>query len=246
MTKISEVFVPGGLPKITYSAREPLRLESRVRDYLDTRHKMLSLSGPTKSGKTVLLKTVLPPATWVSGGSVKIGDDFWEAVVDRQGLCTDEAAETTSGQSEETTDAVRGGVSAPGRIAHVEGESKDATAAVTGKRHTLARERSPMRVALAELHKFPDAIIVIDDFHYIPAEAQMDVVRALKEPVFEGVAVILASVPHRAFDAVRMEKEMTGRVEQLRIAFWAPEELHGIAKQGVDALNARGELRCHC
>jgi CBS domain-containing protein len=208
-----------------------------VRDYLDTRHKMLSLSGPTKSGKTVLLKTVLPPATWVSGGSVKTGDDFWEAVVDRQGLYTNEAAETTSGQSDEISDAVRGGGALPGRIAHIEGEHKDATAAARGKRHTLARERSPMRVALAEFRKFPDAIVVIDDFHYIPADAQLDVVRALKEPVFEGVAVILASVPHRAFDAVRMEKEMTGRVEQLRIEFWAPEELHGIAKQGFDALN---------
>jgi integrase len=47
MVRVGEVFVPGGLPKITYNPRKDLKLEQRVRDYLDERHKILSLSGPT-------------------------------------------------------------------------------------------------------------------------------------------------------------------------------------------------------
>ena len=69
----------------------------------------------------------------------------------------------------------------------------------------------------------------------------MEIVRGLKELVFDGVPVIFASVPHRAFDAVRVEREMTGRVEQLPIGFWSDEELAGIATQGIAALNAKIE-----
>jgi len=44
--------------------------------------------------------------------------------------------------------------------------------------------------------------------------------------------VILASVPHRAFDVVRVEKEMTGRLEQVAIPFWSQDDLEGIAHRG--------------
>jgi len=47
-TTVGKVFVPGGLPSITYNPRDSLKLEERVRDYLDERHKILSISGPTK------------------------------------------------------------------------------------------------------------------------------------------------------------------------------------------------------
>ena len=83
--------------------------------------------------------------------------------------------------------------------------------------------------------------VVIDDFHYISPEVQVAIVRGLKELVFEGVPVIVASVPHRAYDAVRVEREMTGRVEQLPIEFWSKEELYGIADKGLEALNVASD-----
>ncbi len=68
MLRVSDVFVPGGFPDVTYVRRNELQLEERVRDYVEERYKVLSLSGPTKSGKTVLVKRVAPDAVWVSGG----------------------------------------------------------------------------------------------------------------------------------------------------------------------------------
>ena len=82
--RVGDVFVPGGLPSVTYNPRADLGLEEQVRDYVDERHKILSLSGPTKSGKTVLLKTVIPKAIWVSGGSIDTADSFWGAVTDKR------------------------------------------------------------------------------------------------------------------------------------------------------------------
>jgi len=75
-------------------------------------------------------------------------------------------------------------------------------------------------------------------FHYVDPDVQLQIVRGVKQLVFDGTAVIFASVPHRAYDAVRVEKEMTGRLQQLHIPEWSEEELNGIARDGFSALNA--------
>jgi hypothetical protein len=231
---LGEVFVPGGLPSITYNPRDSLRLEERVQDYLDERHKILSLSGPTKSGKTVLLKRVVRNPIWLSGGSIASAADFWTGVVDRLGAYTGETAETEKTEGTETSTGLGGGIDL--KVIHGEGDRRETQSAVGSRRHALTRERPAMRVGMAELRAALTPV-VIDDFHYITPDVQMTIVRNLKELVFEGLPVILASVPHRAFDAVRVEKEMTGRVEQLPIEFWSDDELKGIANQGFEALD---------
>jgi hypothetical protein len=84
-----------------------------------------------------------------------------------------------------------------------------------------------------------ELVLFVDDFHYIPPDAQLGIVRGLKPLVFDGLRVVFASVPHRAFDAVRIEKEMTGRVEQLPIPLWERGELESIATRGFHELNVR-------
>ena len=87
--------------------------------------------------------------------------------------------------------------------------------------------------------------MVIDDFHYIPVDVQLDIVRGLKPLVFDGLRVVIASVPHRAFDAVRVEKEMTGRVEQLPIPMWERSELEAIALRGFEETQRHSGVRRH-
>jgi hypothetical protein len=48
------VFVPGGLPKHTYVPRSNLRLEEQLRAATDNLCKLVTVTGPTKSGKSVL------------------------------------------------------------------------------------------------------------------------------------------------------------------------------------------------
>jgi hypothetical protein len=237
MATVGQVFVPGGLPSITYNPRSELRLEEHVRDYLDERHKILSLSGPTKSGKTVLLRRVVENAIWLSGGAIDSHDGFWTTVIDRLGAYTAETAETSSENASAESDSLQGGISAVGRIV---GEHRDTTERSVGKRHALARQRPAHLVAREELLKTLPPIVV-DDFHYIDSAVQLQIVRSLKELVFDGLPVILASVPHRAFDVVRVEKEMTGRLQQLEIPFWQEDELQGIAGSGFQALNVTAD-----
>jgi CBS domain-containing protein len=192
------------------------------------------VSGPTKCGKTVLLKSVLTDAIWLSGGSVPNADAFWTTLGDWLGVFTDE--QQSSGTHESNTITGQGevggsffglGAKAGGQVAH--GATLDSGKSVTRRRPVW------LLAKLALVRAKP--IVVIDDFHYIPQSAQLEIVRNIKELVFDGVPFILASVPHRAYDAVRVEKEMTGRVEQLQIDFWSHDELLGIAQEGFRALN---------
>ena len=56
--RIAQVFVAGGQPSLTYVERAAPEasqsLEERMRNCLDTGFKPLTVTGPTKSGKTVL------------------------------------------------------------------------------------------------------------------------------------------------------------------------------------------------
>lgn len=228
--KVGNVFVPGGLPTVTYNPRDELGLEEKVRDYLDERHRILSLSGPTKSGKTVLLRSIVSDAIWVSGGSVTTAMQLWHAIADKLQLPSE--VETTEGQQEVAGRSTSGeagvGIAKGSRTA-----SEDFS---TTRASSSSRSRPLSHSAIEGLVN-AQSVLVIDDFHYLAQPVQLEVIRALKEPVFDGLAVIVVSVPHRAYDAVRVEKEMTGRVEQLQIDFWSEGELLGIASSGFDALN---------
>jgi hypothetical protein len=74
--------------------------------------------------------------------------------------------------------------------------------------------------------------LVVDDFHYIPRELQGSLVRALKSPIFDGLPVVLIAIPHRRYDALKVEKEMTGRLHPIEIPLWEEEELGYIPRTG--------------
>jgi hypothetical protein len=231
---LGRVFVPGGMPTITYNPREDLQLEQKVLDYTDERHRILSLSGPTKSGKTVLLRSVLQSPVWLSGGEISTLQDFHHLLADKLGVFTDE--QWTGGDQDTSTDTTTiGGSLAPGGVGpRVDSARSDVSS--SSRSRSGSRKRSIWLAAKQKLEAdLP--VIVVDDFHYITPDVQMQIVRGLKELIFAGLPVVLASVPHRAFDVVRVEKEMTGRVVQLSIDFWSESELIGIAEAGFEALN---------
>lgn len=236
MATIGQVFVPGGLPGVTYVPRDELKLETLFADYLAERGRILSLSGPTKSGKTVLIRRMVPAALEVSGGDVKKTADFWDTIVDHLQAYPAELKSIAEGRSSSDTVEGKVGGSIPTLFDASVG-TKTAAGDTHDRQHTVSRTRPTYLVAKEKLRGAIDSVVVIDDFHYMPADVQLDVVRGLKPLVFDGLRVVIASVPHRAFDAVRVEKEMTGRVEQLPIPMWERAELEAIADRGFTELN---------
>ncbi len=62
MPKSTEVFTPNDVPTFSYVERKERKFEERLRESLSIPKMIVSLSGPSKSGKTVLVKKVIDEA----------------------------------------------------------------------------------------------------------------------------------------------------------------------------------------
>ncbi|WP_219905216.1 hypothetical protein [Pseudothauera lacus] len=235
MLKYQDVFVPGGFPRHTYNARLDLNLETRLGEIKDNLCKLVTVTGQTKSGKTVLARKVLPPeeCIWIDGGTAGTEDEFWQLVIEQLDLFQDyEEQEGT-----ETSTCIEGKGTAEANFLVAKG-SGEVGASLERKRGTetrRVRSLSSRVVALSGLktRKLP---LVIDDFHYLPPDLQGRIVRALKPIVFDGLPVAVIAIPHRRFDAVKVEREMAGRISGIEIPSWSNSELSYIPETGFKLL----------
>lgn len=235
--KASRVFVAGGQPTVTYVSRSALSLEKKLKSAISDGYSLITVTGATKSGKTVLCKSIISKdeSIWVSGGEIRTEDEFWDRIVDDLEISQTQT-ETASRQSGETTKSgVKIGATAGFINVGVELGGDAQSAAATTKSRT--RIRSSKVTALKGLSEYTGTI-VIDDFHYIETDIQRSLIRALKQKIFDGLRVVVLAVPHRAYDVVKVETEMTGRVRQIEIPKWSNEELSEIPNIGFDRLNA--------
>ena len=81
---LADVFTPGRAPGVTYNPRVEREFEGAMRSYLHATGSALTVSGPTKAGKTVLVERLLPrsEAIWISGSDIADVDDLWDEVFD--------------------------------------------------------------------------------------------------------------------------------------------------------------------
>jgi hypothetical protein len=149
--RYQDVFVPGGFPRHTYNPRLGLNLEARLGEVKENLCKLVTVTGQTKSGKTVLARKVLPPeeSIWIDGGAASTEDEFWQLIVDRLSLFQDTTDETSS----EKTDGIEGKGSAEANffVAKGAGEIGAKTERSTGARLTKGRSVSSRVSALAGL-----------------------------------------------------------------------------------------------
>ncbi|MEE9587533.1 MAG: hypothetical protein V3V97_05875 [Hyphomicrobiaceae bacterium] len=233
--RLGEVFIAGGEPTVTYNPREDVALEAALEDYLDAPYRILSVTGPTKSGKTVLCRKVIPEQQriLISGGDISDEEDFWSQIIDE--LHAPTQFRETIGSSQDTSVRFTGQTKFSWLLPFSFGGSRERTRSDDSKTaRTIVRNA---KKAAIEGIQEENRILVVDDFHYIDKETQRRIILSLRTPIFEGLRVIFLAVPHRGFDVERAEPDMAGRVEQLEVPSWKNEELEHIAEEGFKALN---------
>lgn len=233
--KYTDVFVPGGLPTYTYNPRESRRLEDSIREVTSS-FKLLVITGPTKSGKTVLVNNVFPREEnlWIDGGSINTEDSFWEQIVSGLGGYPEE--QISDGEDIQYT--LSGGIQVEGNalLAKVNSGTTGTAASIGKTAHLQRRNMSNKSKAISLLQEYKVPLI-IDDFHYISKDIQKQIVRALKAPIMYGVSVICIAIPSRKFDVIDVEREITGRMASIEMPTWDNTELSIIAENGFNALN---------
>lgn len=219
-----EVFVAGGQPTYTYVGRSAEHVELKFARAIATPNQIVSLSGPTKTGKTVLCRKTLGDRefVWIDGGQIKSADEFWDRVAYELNL----PSKTESTSERETQGEVQASVP---MIVTASGSHLRRTS------ETQAREIKSLASAITYMTQ-DKVMLVIDDFHYIDEEVRTALMRNVKGAVFNGLKVILLSVTHRVFDAIKAESELTGRFTAISLPHWSTADLAQIAVKGFGAL----------
>jgi hypothetical protein len=237
MARATEVFTPNDVPTVTYVERAEQKFEQRLREAFAIPKMIVSISGPSKTGKTVLVNKVVETENLipVSGASIKTAEDLWQKVLGwMEGPVS----------SKETSDVVgklEVGAKGGGKIGipfvaegKAEAEGKLAGEMKRGSEKTYLHEGLPQVIKDIAGSAYT---VFIDDFHYIPRDAQVDIGRQIKEAAEAGVKICTASVPHRADDVVRSNTELRGRVSAIDTGRWPENELERIGYKGFQALN---------
>jgi AAA+ ATPase superfamily predicted ATPase len=232
---VFEVFIPNDVPRKTYVSRHTSNNEEKFRDSLQTPNMSISISGPSKTGKTALVNRCVDgdDVILVSGASIKSDEALWKAVMRWIGG-PDEIAKIES-KSKGVGSQIRGKGELNALVAKGQAEvgASFDTIRETGTVETYVTDY--VEAVVRELAG-SEYLIFIDDFHYIPAEKQKEIARSIKAVSERGVRVCVASVPHRSDDVVRANDELSGRLISIDFDYWNEADLSKIADQGFDEL----------
>lgn len=234
--KAKDVFTPGRFPTVTFVDDHLIEKKQQLFDTLDAGSMLVSISGPSKSGKTVFVEQCLGKENLIqiTGAGVKAPADLWVRVFDLIG--TPISKSTTSSTSLSGSLTAKGGVE--GSIIVAKGKAEiSGTGAYTsqsGQAENAAIDH--LQLLIKEL-RGSDFVVFIDDFHYVPREVQGVVAQQIKEAIRNDVKFICASVPYHSDDVIRGNPDLRGRVHSLDFDYWKSDVLEKIAYKGFSELH---------
>lgn len=231
--KRSEVFTPTTQPTITYISEHLIDKKLTLNRAIEMGGAVITLSGPSKSGKTVFVETVVGKDNLiqVTGASIPSADALWKRVFDKVGTPISATQSTT--HSDELSSGGNVEVAVPlilKAAGNVGGKSSNSTSTTSNS--------SPDFLNLI-IREFANTglIIFIDDFHYISKKIQDEIATLIKEAVRNGVLFIIASVPYHADDVILANSDLRGRMVKIAFDYWNPSTLKRIPHKGFEALN---------
>lgn len=234
-----DVFTPNDYPQYTYIERENAVLDQAFERALETPNTVISVSGPSKSGKTVLAERKIGPDNLilVSGAELAQANDLWERVFD----ILDQPDTETTQTSDTVTNTFGGEAAGKGGvpiISEVSGKATYARAKAAASASSSTRSRGGLSQA-EKLLAGQSAVIFIDDFHYMDREVQTAVARQIRAASGRGIKFCVASVPHRSDDVVRSNHELRGRTTHIDTTFWSVADLTEIGRVGFACMLMR-------
>ena len=230
--RAADVFTPSSYPNLTYVDRGELRLEARLADALETPGDIISVSGPSKSGKTVLVEKVVGRDNLiiVSGAGLEDGDELWSRCLDWMGAPSSTTSESSWDGSVGASGDAGGEVGIP-----LVAKGKISASGHTSVTHSSGSSEVSSRAGMVQVANeiaHSDFVVFIDDFHYMDRGAQADAARQIKAASALGIKICVASVPHRSDDVVRSNPELRGRVQAVDLSYWSDAHLGLIAAKG--------------
>lgn len=177
--KIKDIFTPGRFPVWTLVDDHLKDKELQLHDALDDGSMLVSISGPSKSGKTVFVEHLLGKdnLVQVTGAGVRSTSDVWIRVFDIIG--TPISHSTSAGTSTTGTIGVKGTIEGSILVAKGKGEVSGSGSYSSQNSVTQIEATDYLQLLIQELSN-TDFVVFIDDFHYIHREIQSELAKQVK------------------------------------------------------------------
>lgn len=227
---LSEVFNPGQFPRYTYRPRETE--ETTIKKWWEDRGQILIVNGPSKTGKTVLVSKLLQEhdPIWIEGHGLDSTDVLWARIADKLGLFTNVTRDENDLDERSANVNIQAGF--PGT--HIATNPTYKRAVNKGNTWSVTR---PIEEVTREALLETERPLVIDDIHFVPRDAQEEIIKALKPVVFGsqtkmGRRVVFISIGNRVINVLTKLPDMRDRMLPLAVEYWMPADLISIAKDG--------------
>lgn len=240
--KASQIFTPGKIPNYTYNARNEIDLEEKLQDELDYGGKVILLTGPTKIGKTVLIKKCFPNDKLVLVQPSDLKDSILEEVIASLiSIPTNEGSKLVTKDSVDSNVSVSAELSIGQSFLQFFKAKFSTSASIVGGTY---REKEVLQEykknLLRETTKYlieNEYVLAFDDFHYLDSIEQTEIIHKFKPYIFENLHICIILIPNRGQDVVKAEPDMDARINNIKIPQWEVKELEFIPKSGFEKLN---------
>lgn len=232
--KSADVFTPQKLPTVTLVRDHLKKLTETFVETEDEGGKLVRVIGPSKSGKTVFIKSMTAGRlALITGANIENTDQLWLRALNAVG--SDLARSETSNLSTTKATAIAGKFEAGISVVKAGTEGTKTTSETNGSTATSQKAIDVFQTFLKELAG-TGTWVFIDDFHYIPKPLQSELAGQIKQAVEGGVLIACAAVPFRSEDALRANNDLQGRIADFPFKYWDKKDLLDIAHLGFKAL----------
>lgn len=233
--KPTDVFVPTDYPTHTYVSREDQHFEESLDEGLATPGMLVSVLGPSKTGKTQLInKVVGTKAVLISGSTINSPEDIWRAIF----RALEIPFETQQSRGHSNLKGASAKIKGDVKVPFVAGGGIEGTGkleAVNSRTTTVSLETDGLIAAVKAMND-QGRVLVLDDFHYIDDGVKRRVAQQLKEAISQKLKVVALAVPHRGEDPIRQNPDLRGRVISIDTSNWRLEDLSEIGTKGFPLL----------
>lgn len=239
--RISTIFNGLGVPKDTYVAQEAGYFERLLKQGINEKGTLCLITGSSKTGKTSLYNNVLAgmdkAPILVRCDSSLTSMEFWARPLEAIDFSRIKEIENST-ETEIQATAKVGGTIGWSWLAGLIGE---VSLGIRGKKEEVEiRERilaKPSASHLIPLLKNSNAVLVIEDFHYLAENVQREVFQQWKSFTDEQVSVIVVGTTHHGVDLAYANQDLVGRIQQVDLKRWSDIDLLSIAHKGFKKLN---------